>query len=66
VKVFRSSPAGGGGGPYFGGMVNRNQRATQVDYWLVKKAQEPKVETHTLSSILPHSYECSTYTASGN
>jgi hypothetical protein len=64
-----SSPASdgrGGGCPYFGGMVNRKQRVTQAGYRLVKKLQEPKVETHTLSSILPCSYECSTYTIGGN
>jgi hypothetical protein len=55
-----------GGGPHFGGMVNRKQGATQAGYWLVKQNARPKAEAHTLSSILPHSYECSTYTAGGN
>jgi hypothetical protein len=61
-----SSPYGGGGGPYFGGMASRKQKATQAGYRLVKQNARPKVETHTLSSILPHSYESSTYTTRGN
>jgi hypothetical protein len=61
------SPAsGGGGGPCFCGKVSRKQRATQIGCWIVKKAQELKVETETLPSVLPHSYECSTYTAGAN
>jgi hypothetical protein len=56
-----SSPTGGGGGAYFGGMVSRKQRATQASYRLVKENTRPKVETHTLSSVLPCSNECSTY-----
>jgi hypothetical protein len=65
-----SSPTSGGGGcggcPDFGGMVNRKQRATEAGYRLVKQNARPKVETHILSSILPHTYECSTYNAGGN
>jgi hypothetical protein len=42
-----SIPDGGvGGGLCFGGMVSRKQRATKFGYWLVKKAQQPKVESH--------------------
>jgi flagellar motor component MotA len=61
-----SSSLVGGGGLCFGGMVNRKQRTTQDGYRLVKQNARAKVETHTLSSVLPRTYECSTYTAGGN
>jgi hypothetical protein len=64
-----SSPTSGGGGsggcPCFGVMVSKKEGATQIGYRLVKTKYKTKGGS-TLSSILPRSYEFSTYTASGN
>jgi hypothetical protein len=47
--------------------VNRKQRATKLVIGQKNKAQDRMWKhTHTLSSDLPRSYECSTYTAGGN
>jgi hypothetical protein len=35
-------------------------------YRLVKQIIRPKVGAHTLLSVLPRSYKCSTYTTDGN
>jgi hypothetical protein len=47
-----SSPTSGGGGygcPYFGGTVNRKERATQTGYQLVKNKMQDQRWKHTLS-----------------
>jgi hypothetical protein len=40
---------GGGGGPYFGGMVSRKQRTTQTGYRLVKPERKDQRWKNTLS-----------------
>jgi hypothetical protein len=53
------------GGCFLGGMVSGIEKHSSTWLALARRNQR-LVVSHTLSSIIPHSYECSTYAAGGN
>jgi hypothetical protein len=65
TKVSSSSFRSCCGGCFLGGMVSGIEKCSSRWLALARRNQR-LVVSHTLSSVLPHSYECSTYTAGGN
>jgi hypothetical protein len=65
TKASSSSSESYCGGCFLGGMVSGIEKCS--NRWLVLARRNQRlVVSHTLSSVLPRSYECSTYATSGN
>jgi hypothetical protein len=65
TKASSSSSRSYYGGCFLGGMVSGIEKCSSRWLALARRNQR-LVGLHTLSSVLPRSYECSTYAAGGN
>jgi hypothetical protein len=65
TKASSSSSGSYCGGYFLGGMVSGIEKHSNRWPALARRNQK-LVVSHTLSSVLPHSYEYSTYAAGGN